>query len=424
MFIRNRHLPTLFLSLLSLFLFVSGSWPARAMQQRRQYLVYVGTTGSQSKGIYVCRFNEDTGHITSLGLAAQTVNPYSLVASPRGSYLYAANIIRNFRGEDSGAVSAFAINRQTGRLTLLDQVSSHGANPAYISLDKTGRFVLVANYTGGSVAVLPVGEDGRLGKITGFVQHTGSSVNPKRQEGPHPHSIRVSPDNRFALAADLGLDKLLVYRLNSATGSLSPAKSPYATVRPGSGPRHFVFSPSGRLLYVISEMGSTITVFSYRAASATLHDIQVVSTLPKGFAGENTGAEVQVAPSGRFLYASNRGDDTIAVFAINVGKGTLTSIEYVPTEGKTPGMFAIDPSGSYLFVANGNSDNVVVFRIHQKTGRLTPSGQVLNLSPPLASCSSQFADRLVCRLHTISPGADLAHRADGALYVCLVYAPI
>lgn len=379
----SGRLPDLFVGAFTLLFLVLTPQITRATGSHSQYLVYVGTMGPRSKGIYAYRFNTGTEKITSLGLAVETANPFCLVASRNGRRLYAANIISQFKGKKSGSVSAFAIDRQTGKLTLLDEVASGGADPAYVSIDKTERFVLVANYTGGSVAVLAVGEDGRLGRITAFVQHTGSSVNPRRQQSPHPHSIHVSPDNRMAFVADLGLDKLFVYRFNSTTGTLSPAKPPYATVKLGSGPRHFVFSPNGRFVYVISEMGSTITVFSYRTASATLHNIQVISTLPKGFAGENTGAEVQVAPSGKFLYASNRGDNSIAVFAINAQKGTLTPIEYVPTQGKTPGMFAIDPSGSYIFVANHDSDNVVVFRIHPRTGRLTPTGLALNLPGPI-----------------------------------------
>ncbi len=379
----SRYLPALVAGALTMLIPMVAPQTACATEPHSQYLVYVGTRGSSSKGIYVCRFNERSESLTSPELAAETKDPFWLIASRNGRRLYAANIISQFKGETSGSVSAFVINRQSGKLRLLNQVPSRGANPAYVSLDNTGRFVLVANYTGGSFAVLAVRKDGSLGKLAAFVQHTGSSANSKRQHGPHPHSFHVSPDNRFALAADLGLDKVFVYRFNSNTGSLSPAKARYATVKPGSGPRHFAFSPNGKFVYVIGEMGSIITVFYYNAASAALRSLQVVSTLPKGFAGKNTGAEIQIAPSGRFLYASNRGDDTIAVFAISAQKGTLTPLEYVPTQGKTPGMFAIDASGSFLFVANQDSDNVVVFRIDRETGRLTSTGHVLSLPGPV-----------------------------------------
>jgi 6-phosphogluconolactonase len=379
----HLYLSAWFVAALALLLLMLGSQTAGAAESHGQYFVYVGTRESGKTGIYVYRFHEDSGKITPLGLAAETASPFSLVASRNGRYLYVANIIEQFEGKASGSVAVFAIDRQTGKLALLNQVATRGTEPAYVSMDRTERFVLVANYGSGSLAVLPVRKDGGLGEVTAFVQHTGSSVDPKRQEGPHPHSFDVSPDNRFALAADLGVDKLFVYRFNSTTGLFSPAESPYVTVKPGSGPRHIDFSPNGRFVYLLCEMASTITVYSYNAASGALHDLQVVSALPKGFTGGNWAAEIKVASSGRFLYASNRGNDTIAVFAISPQKGTLTPIAYVPTQGKEPWMFAIDPDGSYLVAPNKDSDNIVVFRVHQKSGRLTPTGQVLNLHGPI-----------------------------------------
>jgi 6-phosphogluconolactonase len=302
---------------------------------------------------------------------------------PHQRFLYAANEIANFGGQKSGAVSAFAIDRGTGKLTFLNQVSSRGAGPCYVSLDKTGRFVLVANYDGGSVAVFPVHQDGRLGEASAFVQHQGHGVNPERQEGPHAHSIALSPDNRFALAADLGLDELLVYRFDAKRGSLAANQPPFAKVPAGAGPRHFDFSPGGKFVYVINEMGNTITTFSYNAARGELRELQSVSTLPKDFKGENTTAEVQVHPSGKFLYGSNRGHDSIAVFAIDAGTGKLTPVEITLTQGKEPRNFAIDPTGEYLFAANQNSNNIAVFRIDSQTGHLTPTGQVLEAPSPV-----------------------------------------
>lgn len=283
----------------------------------------------------------------------------------------------------SGAVSAFSIDRKTGKLTFLNQLATRGTDPCYISADRTGKYVLVANYGSGSVAVFPVIANGRLGEATAFVQHAGSSVNPLRQEGPHAHSINVSPDNRFALAADLGLDQLLVSRFDASNGTLAPNSPPFAKVLPGSGPRHFVFSPGGKFVYVVSEMGSTLTVFSYSSARGALRRLQTISTLPRSFKGESTGAEVQIAASGKFIYASNRGSNTIAVFAIDPKKGTLSPVEFVPTQGKTPRMFQIDPTGSYLFAANQDSNNVVIFRIDQSTGRLTPADEQIRLSQPV-----------------------------------------
>jgi 6-phosphogluconolactonase len=349
-----------------------------------KYLVFIGTyTQQNSKGIYAYRFDEATGKVTALGLAAESVNPSFLAVDPSERFLYADNETDNYEGRKTGAVSAFSINRSTGKLTFLNQVASRGTAPCYVSLDHTGKYVLVANYGSGSVAVFPVLADGSLGKASAFDQHTGHSVNPKRQEGPHAHSISLSPDNRFALAADLGLDELLVYRFDPISGSLQPNDPPFAKVAPGAGPRHFAFSPNGKFVYVISEMGSTITAFTYDANRGVLHEFQAISTLPGGYHGESTGAEVEVHPSGKFLYASNRGDDSIAVFRVNARSGKLTPIESISTQGKTPRNFAIDPTGSYLFAANQDSDTVVVFQIHQETGRLTPTGQVLKISSPV-----------------------------------------
>jgi len=227
-------------------------------------------------------------------------------------------------------------------------------------------------------------DDGRLGKATAFVQHQGSSVNHERQEGPHAHAIEVSPDNRFALAADLGLDKLLVYRFSPAEGTLAPNDPDSAAVRGGLGPRHFVFHPSGKFVYVVSEMGSTATAFSYDAARGALGEIETVSTLPKGFAGPNDDAEIAVHPNGKFLYVSNRGHDSVAVFSIDRQNGRLSPIQDVPTQGKTPRNFAIDPTGSYLFAANQDSDSIVIFRIASSNGRLTATGQVLNVASPVS----------------------------------------
>jgi 6-phosphogluconolactonase len=358
-----------------------GAEKTRAMNK---FLVYVGTySGPTSKGIYAYRFDRATGQLTSLGLAAETTSPSFLAVDRTLRFLYAVNEVDDYQGKKSGGVSAFAIDHATGKLTALNEVASHGAGPCHISLDHTGKYVLVANYDGGSVAVFSVLIDGKLGEASASVQHSGSSVNRERQEGPHAHSISVSPDNRFALAADLGLDQVLVYRFDAGRGTLTPNEPPSATVHPGSGPRHFVFDPRDRFVYVISEMGSTITAFSYDAARGTLNEVQTVSTLPKDFKGQNDCAEIAVHPSGKLLYGSNRGHDSIAVFGIDPRNGSLTLTEHVSTQGKTPRNFAIDPSGAYLFAANQDSNNIVVFRIDAKTGRLTPTGQVLDVPSPV-----------------------------------------
>jgi 6-phosphogluconolactonase len=379
----SRNLAPLIGGVIALFLITLAFQANGAAQREGEYFVYVGTRSPEGQGIYAYRFNGDTGKIAPLGLAAETPDPFSMVANHDGNHLYAANITRDFQGKDSGSVSAFALNRQTSKLTPLNRVSSRGASPCYVSLDKTERFLLLANYTGGSVAVLPVHEDGSLGEASSFVQHTDSGVDPKKQRPAHPHSINVSADNRFALVADAGLDKLFIYNFNSTTGGLSPATPAYAAEKPDSGPRHFVFSPDGRFVYVVDETASTITAFSYDAASAAMEKLSVVSALPGGFTEKNKCAEIALSRSGRFLYSSNRGNDSIAVFAVNSSNGAVTHVEHVPTQGKTPGMFAIDPSGAYMFVANEDSSNVFVFRVDQETGRLTPSGQVLNVPHPL-----------------------------------------
>ena len=347
-----------------------------------KYIAYVGTyTGPHSRGIYAFRFDASTGELTPLGLMAESTNPSFLALHPNGRFLYAANETANYEGQKSGGVSALTIDRQTGKLAFLNEVPSGGQGPCSVTLDKTGQYVLVANYDGGSVAVFPVGQDGRLGAASALVQHTGHGVNPQRQEGPHAHAIELSPDNRFAIAADLGLDELLVYRFDPSRGTLTPNNPPFAKVEPGAGPRHLAFHPNGKLLYVINEMQSSVTAFSYDAG--VLHNLGTVSTLPKDFKGNNDTAEIAVHPTGRFLYGSNRGHDSIAVFSIDPAARTLTPVEYASTRGKTPRNFAIDPTGSYLLAANQDSNNVVAFRIDASTGRLTPTGQVLEFPSPV-----------------------------------------
>ena len=379
--IRHRLLSTA-----NIVLVLSAICTGAPAKHHSKYFVYIGTyteQRSESKGIYAYRFDSANGQLTPIGLAAETVNPSFLAVHPNRRFLYAVNEVSDYKGEKGGAVSAFAINRATGKLTLLNQVASKGGGPCYISIDKSGKFVLAANYDGGSVAVFPILEDGRLGEASSFVQHMGHGTNPERQEGPHAHSIDVSPDNRFALVDDLGLDETRVYGFDGARGSLVEADSKIAKAAPGAGPRHFAFSPDGKFGYVLNEMQSTVTAFGYDAPDGALHPLQTISTLPKDFVKENTAAEIQVHPSGKFLYASNRGHDSIAVFAIEGNKGTLTLVEYVSTNGASPRSFEIAPGGSSLFAANEKSDNIVLFRINAQTGRLTPAGKVLEVAQPV-----------------------------------------
>ncbi len=381
----SRYLlrPLVLLSAILLSTFFASAAPA---ESKGKYLFFAGTYtegGSKSKGIYAFSFDAATGQSTPLGLAGETTNPSFLALHPNGRFLYAVNEVGNYNGPNSGGVSAFSIDRSTGKLTFLNEVPSRGADPCYITLDKTGKYVLVANYTGGSIAAFPVLEDGKLGDASAFVQHTGHGTNPERQEKAHAHSIDLSPDNRFAMVDDLGLDELLVYKFDSANGSLTPNDPPYAKLDAGAGPRHFALSPNGKFAYVLAEMHSTVTVFSNDPKTGTLHSRQTISALPKDFTGKNDDAEIEMHPSGKFLYASNRGSDTITVFAIDRSKGTLTPVAYTPTQGKEPRSFEIDPTGKFLFAANQKSDNIVVFRIDSKTGRLTATGQVLDVGSPV-----------------------------------------
>jgi 6-phosphogluconolactonase len=372
--------------LLLILLFTAFSASAAPPAHSGKYLVYVGTytgEGTKSKGIYAFRYDAATAQLTPLGLAAETTNPSFVAAHPNGKFLYAVNEVGDYKGPNSGGVSAFSIDRATGKLTFLNELPSRGADPCYITVDKTGKFVLVANYTGGSVIVYPVLDDGRLGEASAFVQHTGHGPNAERQEGPHAHSIDLSPDNRFAFVDDLGLDELLVYKFDAAKGSLTPNDPPFAKLDPGAGPRHFALRPDGKFAYVVTEIGRSVTVFSHDAASGTLQRVQTLTTLPAGFTGRNDDAEIEVLPSGKFLYASNRGHDSIAVFAIDSSKGTLSTVEIASTGGKEPRSFEIDPTGTLLFAANQKSDNIVVFKIHAKTGKLTPTGQVLDVGSPV-----------------------------------------
>lgn len=351
----------------------------------RDFLVYFGTyTGAKSQGVYVSRLDA-SGALSPPELAAQTTSPSFLAVHPSGDFLYAVNEVGSYAGKPGGSVSAFAIDRATGKLTALNQQSSAGAGPAHIIVDGAGRNVLIANYGGGSVAVLPIARDGTLRPASAFMQHTGGSVNPDRQKEPHAHSVNLSPGNRFAYVADLGIDKVLIYRFDSKAGSLVPNEPAFAAVAPGAGPRHFAFHPRGRSAYVINELDCTVTAFSSDSRRGGLKPLQTISTLPGGqpvIRGYST-ADVQVHPSGRFLYGSNRGHDSIVVFAIDARSGRLTWVENRPTEGSTPRGFGIDPDGNYLLAANQRSDSVVVFRIDPRSGRLQPTGEKIELGAPV-----------------------------------------
>jgi 6-phosphogluconolactonase len=346
--------------------------------------VYVGTyTRGESKGIYRLELDLAAGTLTPAGDPAESVNPSFLALHPNGRFLYAVNETGDPKAGVSGNVSAFAIDPATGALSFLNQQSSGGAGPCYLSLDQTSRYVLVANYSGGSVSVLPIEQDGRLGAATALVQHQKENPAP-RDSPPHAHSVHTSPDNRFAFVADLGLDKLMAYRFDAVKGTLTPHVPPSAPLAVGAGPRHFTFDKAGKRIYVINELDATVTGFDYDAAKGTLKQFQTVPTLPADWKGKKGTAEIVLGPDEHFLYGSNRGEnDTLAIFAVDSATGRLTPKGHQPTLGKTPRNFAIDPTGTYLLAAHQDSDSIVVFRIDPKTGGLTPVGEPFHLPKPV-----------------------------------------
>jgi 6-phosphogluconolactonase len=282
-----------------------------------------------------------------------------------------------------GAVSAFAVDPATGGLTFLNRQSAHGGGTCFVTVDQTGHYVLAANYRSGTAVILPIEAEGRLGEASDWVQHTGSSVNAQRQEGPHAHSINLDPFNRRAYVPDLGIDKIMIYQVDLTEGKLIANDPPFAQLQAGAGPRHFAFHPNGRYAYGINELDSTMTAFLYNEADGSLTEQETLSTLPADFTGSSACADVHVHPNGRFLYGSNRGHDSIVLYEIDEATGRLTLIGHESTQGEHPRNFGLDPTGSFLLVANQNTDNVVIFRIDQDTGQLTPTGQILDVPSPV-----------------------------------------
>ncbi len=365
--------------------------------QEGETLVYIGTfTHGASEGIYLYRLDPTSGALKFAGVT-RAENPAFLALDPQGRCLYAVNESAEFKGRPGGGVAAFAIEPHTGALTPLNQQPAHGVSPCHVSLDKTGRYAFVANYGSGTLVVYPIQPDGRLGAATDVVQHSGTrdqglgpcsqSPVPSSQSlvpiPPHAHSITVDAANRFAFAADLGLDRLMVYRFDLDHGKLVPHDPPWVQFEAGAGPRHFAFHPNGRVAYVIRELDSKLTALAYDAARGAFTPIQTVSTLPNDFSGINDCADIHVAPSGKFVYGSNRGHDSIVIFAVDEATGKLSYVGHELTQGKFPRNFAIDPTGTFLLVANQHSDNIVTFRIEQKTGRLLPTGHTVAVPAPV-----------------------------------------
>ncbi len=368
--------------LLSLALMSAAALTTVASAAEKEFYVYFGTyTKAPSKGIYRSKLDVATGKLSPAELAIEAKDPAFLALHPSGKFLYAIDESADPKKTPTTGVSAYTLDSSTGALKLLNQQTASGPGPCHLSVDSTGKTVLVANYGGGSISSIGLEADGKLGAVGSFIQHTGSSVNPTRQKGPHAHEIVISADNRFAFVPDLGLDRIMIYDLDAKQAKLTAHTPPSAVIAPGSGPRHLAFHPSNQYAYVITEMLCTVAALRYDAAKGTFADLQTISTLPPGEAipkGTST-AELQVHPSGKFLYGSNRGHNTIVVYTIDAKTGQLTYVENVGTLGKTPRHFALDPTGTWLLAENQDSASVAVFRVDQKTGKLTSTGQLLEV---------------------------------------------
>ena len=367
---------------------LTSAGQARAQDREPRSLpkmrVYVGTyTGPKSQGIYRLDFDPMSGALTPKGVAAETTNPSFLAVHPGGELLFAANEVGKFDGQAAGSISSYLIDSKTGQLSLVNRVSSGGGDPCYLVVDRTGKYVLAANYGGGSVEAVPIGTDGFLGEPTAFVQHQGSSVDKGRQASPHAHCIDLDASGKLAIAADLGLDQLLVYRFDPKGGTLVPNAPPFAKVKAGSGPRHFAFHPDGKHAYAINEMACTVNAFEYDGAKGTLAEVQTITTRAPGGKPGNSTAEILVHPSGKFVYGSNRGDDSLAIYSVEPSSGTLKLAGHQSTGGKTPRSFGIDPTGRFLIAANQNSDTLVVFAIDRETGLLKQVGEPVAVPSPV-----------------------------------------
>ena len=360
------------------------------VRHERSYFLYVGTyTGHSSKGIYQYRFDEKNGSLTAMGLAAQIENPSFLATDPTHRYLYAVTESAN-KGSRSGLVSSFSIDPDTGALKFMNSVPSGGRGPAHLTLDNTGKILFVANYGSGSVASFAIEDDGKIGAMTAMDQHRGSSVNPARQKGPHAHEVVISPDNRFLFVTDLGLDKIMIYKIDLAKRSFTANDPAYAAVKPGLGPRHFAFGAGGRFAYAVCEMGASVVAFSYDAANGGLTPIQTISILPADFTGIDQGSEIQIDRTGRYLYASNQGpeggpveqaDGRITVFHIDRKTGLLKLLQFAPSGGRVLRNFVLDPSGRYLLAGNEASSTITVFTI-AGNGKIAPTKNVVEVGSP------------------------------------------
>jgi 6-phosphogluconolactonase len=346
------------------------------------HLLFVGTyTGKGSRGIYVWRFDSGTGRLTSMGLAAETENPSYLAIHPKAWFLYAVNETQQFDGKPGGAVTSFTIDPATGMLARINQQPTRGGDPCHVRLDQSGKTVWVANYTGGSLIVFPV-EEGGLGNELYFEQYHGTGPNKQRQEAPHAHSVSISRDNRWAVVADLGTDRLHIYELSLSPLGVKPATPPFASAPAGVGPRHTVFSRDGKFLYSVNELTSSLTSYSFDTAKGVIKSLHTISALPAGFKGESSAAAVRIDAEGKFLYTSNRGHDSIAVFGLQKPDQPRL-IGHAPSGGKNPRDFNLDPTGKWVLVANQDSDNILVYPRDLQTGMLKASPQMVATSKPV-----------------------------------------
>jgi 6-phosphogluconolactonase len=337
----------------------------------------------RGRGIHICRFDTVSGALEPYGLAEGVRNPSYLAIHPSRRYLYAVNEMKEFEGLKSGAISAFALDPESGQLSFINQKPTHGTDPCHLWVTQTGEWVLVANFASGSVCVLPIRPDGSLSDATDVVQHHGSSLDPTRQAGPHAHGVTLDDQGRHLFVPDLGLDKVMIYELDAVRGTLKPHSPPWVETRPGAGPRQNVMHPAGRLAYLINELDSTMTAYRYDAERGTLQEIQTLSTLPEGFEGKSTCAEVQISPAGDLLYGSNRGHDSLVIYAVNQADSMLTCLGHVSTQGRTPRNFTVAPDGNWVLAANQDTDNIVVFGVDHSTGGLAALGST---SVPMPVC--------------------------------------
>ncbi len=361
----------------------------------KESLVFIGTytdpilfgTGKvlqgKGEGIYVYRLDPSSGSLEFVSKTTGITNPSYLAFDATQKFLYAVNELKTYEGKPTGTISAFAVDATTGKLELLNRQLTHGTDPCHVLVDDRREHVFVANFMSGSVCVLPVRDDGSLGEASDFVQHQGSGIDPARQKGPHAHSVTLDASNRYAFVPDLGLDRLMVYRFDPKRGMLDANAVPWIKMKPGAGPRHLSFHPAGTFAYLVNELDSTVAALAYDASAGTFGHLQTVATLPEGFAGASTCADIQVAPKGAFVYTSNRGHDSIVIHRIDPLAGTLDYVGHEPTQGKTPRSFGIDPTGNFLIAANQDSDTVVTFHIDPESGKLEPTGHVSQVPTPV-----------------------------------------